>query len=83
MAEWIEGIISVISQNVVLNYVCRLSLSTSVTILFLLMFRPLMKKLPRIGMYILWIFVMFRIACPFSLGGIYELLPSEVEKSAA
>lgn len=83
MAEWIEGIISVISQNVVLNYLCRLSLSISVTILFLLMLRPLMKKLPRIGMYILWILVMFRIVCPFSLGGIYELLPSEVGRSAA
>ncbi len=83
MREWISGAARVISENVVLDYLWGLCLSVSVAILFLLLIRPVMKRLPRIGMYLLWIFVVFRIVVPFSVTGIYELLPKEVGQTVA
>ena len=48
----------------------------SITILVLLAIRPLAKKLPRNGMYFLWIILVLRILCPVNFTGIYHLLPA-------
>ncbi len=47
----------------------------SVIIIALLVFRPLLKRLPRIGMYILWIAVLVRIVCPISV-----TVPTEIRE---
>lgn len=66
-----------------LAYIWQLCVSVTGIMLCLLFIRPLMKKLPRTGMYILWIFVIFRIACPVTVTGIYNILPKKVEQSVA
>lgn len=48
----------------------------SITILVLLAIRPLAKKLPRNGMYFLWVILVLRILCPVNFTGIYHLLPA-------
>ena len=48
----------------------------SITILVLLAIRPLAKKLPRKGMYFLWVILVLRILCPVNFTGIYHLLPA-------
>lgn len=74
----------VITGNAVLLYIANTCISVSVVIVFLLLVRGLfMKKLPRIGMYVLWFAVLIRIVCPFSVHGIYSVLPERVEKMAA
>lgn len=41
----------------------------SITILVLLAIRPLAKKLPRKGMYFLWVILVLRILCPVNFTG--------------
>lgn len=83
MKEWIGDIAAVISEHVLLGYIWELCLSASAMILFLLLIRPLMKRLPRIAMYLLWILVVVRMVCPFSVSGIYGLFPEYVGKTVA
>ncbi|MCM1246403.1 MAG: hypothetical protein NC293_12245 [Roseburia sp.] len=81
MKEWIGNMAGIISGHVVLNYIWGLCLSASVMILFLFLIRPFMKRLPRIAMYLLWILVVIRIVCPFSVNGIYGLFPERVAET--
>ena len=88
MEEWLKtfwgNMADVITGNAVLLYIANTCVSVSVVIVFLLLVRGLfMKKLPRIGMYVLWFAVLIRIVCPFSVHGIYSVLPERVEKMAA
>lgn len=83
MKEWIGGIAAVISEHALLGYIWELCLSASVMILFLLLVRPLMKHLPRMAMYLLWILVVIRMVCPFSVSGIYGLFPDHVGRTVA
>lgn len=73
--------VEIIAGNTVLIHIVDICTVTSVVVLFLLMIRPLMKRLPRIGMYILWFLVFVRILCPATVNGIYGLLPEKVEQS--
>ena len=73
----------VAAGNTILNYIANTCVTVTVVILFLLLVRPLMKKLPRMGMYVLWFAVVLRILCPFSFRGIYSLVPEQMEQQAA
>lgn len=80
MEKWLD----VIAGNAVLHYIANTCVSVSAVIVFLLLIRGLfMKKLPRVGMYVLWFAVLVRIVCPFTVRGIYSVLPDRVEKMAA
>lgn len=83
MREWIGDVAKIISEHAVLDYIWQLCLSASVMILFLLLIRPFMKRLPRIAMYLLWILVVIRMVCPFSVNGIYGLFPDYVGRTVA
>lgn len=63
------------NTNSILSFLMERTVWISATILFLLLIRPLMKRLPRIGLYVMWIALVFRILCPFDLSGIYRLFP--------
>ncbi len=81
MREWLEEAAGVFTANALLNYIWELCMSVSVSILFLLLLRPLFKRLPRIGMYLLWVLVVFQILLPVPITGIYHLLPEQVERA--
>lgn len=83
MAEWIRSAVFVISENSVLSHLWELSISVSLMIVFLVLLRPFMKRLPRIGMYLLWVIVVVRIVVPFPVNGIYNLLPESAGELAA
>lgn len=70
-------------ENPFLSELWELCLSVSVVILLLLLIRPLMKRIPRIGMYILWVMVVLRIAFPYPVSGIQEFLPVSVGQTIA
>ncbi len=78
-----EDILKVCAGNNLLRYIVNTCVSVSVLIIFLIFIRGLfMKKLPRMGMYVLWFAVLIRIVCPFTVHGIYSVLPERVEKMA-
>ncbi len=81
MEKMLEQGLEVILGNRMLVHIVDLCAVTSAVILFLLLIRPLMKRLPRIGMYILWFMVLVRILCPVTVNGIYGLLPDKIEQS--
>lgn len=82
MEKMVEQGLEIIIGNTILIHIADICAVTSVVILFLLLIRPLMKRLPRIGMYILWFMVLVRILCPATVNGIYGLLPDKIEQSA-
>ena len=81
MREWLEKAVRVFAENALLNYIWELCMAVSLIILFLLLLRPLFKRLPRIGMYLLWVLVVFRILLPVPITGIYHLLPDQVGRT--
>lgn len=83
MRELIQVLAEAVSGNPVLNYLADTCVTISVVILFLILIRPLMKKLPRLGMYVLWFAVVIRILCPFSFRGIYAVFPEQWEQAVA
>lgn len=65
-------------RNELLSGLWELCVSVSVIILVLLAIRPLMKRLPRTGLYLLWVMLVLRIAVPYSVSSqLYELFPRE------
>ncbi len=70
-------------QDPVLSDLWELCISVSIVIGLLLLVRPVMKRMPRIGMYILWVMVVLRIACPFPLSGMYQFMPVSVGQAIA
>lgn len=70
------------SPNSILSYLLERTLWISLAILFLLLIRPLMKHLPRIGLYVLWIIVVVRILCPVDFAGLYRLFPDARETAS-
>lgn len=70
-------------RNEMLGGLWELCVSVSVIILVLLAIRPVMKRLPRIGMYLLWVMVVIRIAVPYSVSSqLYELFPGEQKEQS-
>ncbi|MCM1246159.1 MAG: M56 family metallopeptidase [Roseburia sp.] len=78
MQRIFEDVIQSISANGVLRYLFDTSVTVSVIVVFLLIIRPLMKKMPRKGMYILWLVAAVRLICPVSIGGIYDMMPEQL-----
>ncbi len=78
-----ENWVGVLARHPLLVFLADMCLTVTVIILFFLLIRPFMKKLPRIGMYVLWIALLFRIVCPVSVRGVYHMLPRQVEQVAA
>lgn len=78
MQKILGDVIQSISANGVLRYLFDTGVTISVTVVFLLLIRPFMKKMPRKGMYILWLMVAVRILCPVSIGGIYDMMPEQL-----
>lgn len=61
--------------------IVNMSITASFVILFVLITRFLIKKLPRIFSYILWSAVLFRLICPFSFSLPFSLLDLTTAKS--
>lgn len=78
MQKIFGDVIQGISANGVLRYLFDTSVTVSVIVVFLLLIRPFMKKMPRKGMYILWLMIAVRILCPVSIGGIYDVMPEQL-----
>lgn len=78
MQKILGDVIQSISGNVVLRYLFDTGVTISVIVIFLLIIRLFMKKMPRKGMYILWLMAAVRILCPVSIGGIYDMMPEKV-----
>lgn len=83
MKDVLGNLTEIFAENPILNYVADMCVTVSVVILFLLSIRPLMKRLPRIGMYVLWFMIVLRIVCPVTINGIYGVLPEQVEKTVS
>lgn len=77
--EWV----GVIAKHPLLVFIADSCVTVTVIIVFFMLVRPFMKKLPRIGMYVLWFVLLFRIVCPFTIRGVYSMLPERVEQAAA
>ena len=64
-------------QNLFLDVV-NMSITASYMILFVLVVRLLLKKVPKIFSYGLWGVVLFRLICPFSFSAAFSLLHSTI-----
>lgn len=78
MREVLWEILQAVSENELLSGILDTGIAVSVVILLLLLIRPFMKKLPRIGMYVLWLALGIRLLCPVSIRGIYAVIPKSV-----
>lgn len=83
MKAMFEDVIRYISENAMLKYLYDTSVTVSLMVVFLLLVRPLMKRMPRRGMYILWLVVIVRILCPISIHGIYHMIPEPIEHTVS
>ena len=64
----------------------NMSLTASVAIVLVILFRLLLKKAPKVISYGLWSVVLFRLLCPVSIGSVfslYNLLDAPAEGSGA
>lgn len=66
-----------------LFYLVNLSILGSIAILWVLLARILLRRLPRGFSYGLWLFVFVRLICPFSLEGSYSLMLPHMGQSEA
>lgn len=80
MGDLYGRVVSILNGNPVLTFVADMCITVSVVILFLLLVRPLMKRLPRMGMYVLWFAVLVRMMCPVTVRGIYHIVPESFEQ---
>lgn len=55
----------------------NMSFTSSVVILFVLVLRLFLRKVPTIYSYALWAVVLFRLLCPFSFESVLSLLPTK------
>ena len=58
--------------------VLNMSLTASYVIVFVIIIRLLLKKIPKIYSYVLWLAVLFRLTCPFSFESIFSFIPENV-----
>ena len=54
--------------------ILNMSLTSSVVILFVILARLCLKKMPKIYSYALWTVVLFRLLCPVSIASEFSLL---------
>ena len=55
--------------------ILNMSITASYVILFVIVARLFLKKIPKIFSYTLWLVVLFRLICPFSFESIFSLIP--------
>ena len=55
--------------------ILNMSFTAGFVIIFVLLARKFLKKLPKIFSYALWGVVLFRLICPFSFESMFSLLP--------
>lgn len=58
--------------------VLHMSITSSYVILFVTAARFLLKKMPKIFSYFLWLVVLFRLLCPFTIEGAVSFVPQSV-----
>ena len=58
--------------------VLNMSLKASYVILFVIVIRLFLKKIPKTYSYVLWFAVLFRLVCSFSFDSILSLIPDNV-----
>lgn len=58
--------------------VLNMSLTASYVIVFVILIRLFVKKLPKSYSYALWFAPLFRLICPFSFDSIFSLIPKNV-----
>jgi len=56
-----------------------MSITGTYVILFIMVARLLLRRLPKIFSYALWSAVLFRLVCPFSLKGAFSLVPHKTQ----
>lgn len=66
----------------VFSQVLQMSLTGCIVILIVYLARLLLKRVPKIYSYALWLLVLFRLLCPFSLTSDFAILPDEVTSGA-
>lgn len=59
--------------------VINMSITASYVILFLILIRLFIRKLPKIYSYSLWIIVLIRLLVPFSFSSLFSMIPANGE----
>lgn len=59
----------------------NMSITGSYVIVFIIVARLFLRKVPKIFSYALWSVVLIRLLCPFSIESIFSFIPSEVQNS--
>lgn len=59
-------------------HVINMSITAGYVIIFVAAIRLLLKKLPKIYSYMLWLAVLFRLVCPFSFESMLSLIPKNI-----
>lgn len=57
--------------------IVNMSITSSYVILFVMAARLILKRFPKIFSYMLWMVVLVRLVCPFSLESIFSLIPGD------
>lgn len=62
--------------------ILNMSITAGIMVLFVMLLRFLLKPMPKIYSYVLWVVVLFRLICPFSFTTDYSLLGMVNAKTA-
>lgn len=62
-----------------LIHIFNMSISASFVIIFVLVFRLLLKNAPKLYSYLLWLIVFIRLICPFTIQSALSLIPVKQE----
>lgn len=63
------------------GHILNMSITGSYVIVFIIVARLFLRKVPKIFSYALWSVVLFRLLCPFSIESIFSFIPSEVQNT--
>lgn len=58
----------------------NMSLTGSYVIVFVIVARLLLRKVPKVFSYALWSVVLFRLVCPFSFESVFSLIPAKAQE---
>lgn len=61
------------------RHIINMSITGSYVIVFIMIARLFLRRVPKIFSYALWSVVLFRLLCPFSMETIFSLIPSSVQ----
>ncbi|MEK4295151.1 M56 family metallopeptidase [Paenibacillus sp. FSL R5-0914] len=63
------------------EHILNMNITGSYVIVFIIVARLFLRKVPKIFSYALWSVVLIRLLCPFSIESIFSFIPSEVQNS--